>query len=55
MNLERRLESPWYDTLVDHNTNSHSNSGENEIRRFAENSQNSGEIDFGGQIGCQEN
>ena len=28
-NSARRPESPGYDTLVDHNTNSHSNSGEN--------------------------
>ena len=42
----RRPESPTYDALVDHNTNSHSKSGENEIRRFSENSHNPREIDF---------
>ena len=41
----RRPESPIYDALVDHSTNSHSNSGANEIRRFAGNGQNSGAID----------
>ena len=44
-NSARRPESPNYDALVDHNTSSHSNSGANEIRRFAGNGQSSGEID----------
>ena len=36
--------------MVDHNTNSHSNFAENEIRRFAGNGQNSEEIDSGSDI-----
>ena len=39
-----RPESPSYYALVDDITNSHSNSGENEIRRFAGNGQSSGNI-----------
>ena len=35
-NSVRRLESPSYDALVDHNSNSHSNSEENEIGGLSE-------------------
>ena len=49
-NSARRTESPSYDAAVDHNTNSHSNSGENEIRRFARNGRNSGEVDSSSEI-----
>ena len=49
-NLARRPESPTYDVLVYHNNNSHSNSGENEIRRLTGNGHNSGEIDSSGEI-----
>ena len=38
----RRPESLSHDALEDHNTNSHSNSGENEIRRFTGNGHISG-------------
>ena len=48
-NSTRRLERPSYDTLVDHNTSSHYNSGENKIRRFPGKDQNSGEIDSGSE------
>ena len=49
-NSASRPEIPSYVALVDHNTNSHSNSGENEIRRFLGNGQNSGEIDSSNEI-----
>ena len=49
----RRPESPRYDALVDHNTNSHSNSGENEKRRLAGNDQISGQIDSSSEINRQ--
>ena len=49
-NSVRRPKSPSYDALVDLNTNSHSNSGENEIKRFAENGHNSREIDASSEI-----
>ena len=41
----RRPESPSYNTLVNHDVISHSNSREEEIRGYAGNSRNSGEID----------
>ena len=44
VNLARRSENPSYDALVDHNTNSHSNARENEIRRFARNLHDSGKM-----------
>ena len=43
-NSVRRPESRSNDTLVDHNSNNHSNSRENEIRAFAGNGQISEEI-----------
>ena len=49
-NSASRHESPTYDALLDHNTNWHSYSGANEIRRFAGNCQNSGKIDFSSEM-----
>ena len=49
-NSARRPESLSYDALVDHNTNSHSNVGENEIRRFAGNDHDSREVDSSSEI-----
>ena len=49
-NTPRRPESLSYDALVDHNTNSFSNSGENKMRRFAGNGRNSREIDSSSEI-----
>ena len=43
-NSVRRPESCSYDTLIDHNSNSHSNSRNNEAKGFAGNRQLSGEI-----------
>ena len=40
----RRPESPNYETLVDHNSNSDSTSRENKIRRLAENGRLTSEI-----------
>ena len=57
MNLETRPDGltalrcvVTYDALVGHNTNSHSNSRENEIRHFIRYSHNSGEIDTSSEI-----
>ena len=49
-NSTRRPESPRYDALLDHNSNFHFNSRENEIRCFAENGQISGEDDSGSEL-----
>ena len=49
-NSARRLECPNYDALIDNNTNSHTNFGENAIRRFAGKVQDSGEIDSSSEI-----
>ena len=49
-NSPGRPECPSYHALVDHDTNSHSNSGENEIRRFAGNGHISWEIDSSSEI-----
>ena len=46
----RRPERPSYDALVDHNTNSHSNSGEIELKRVAGKNHNSEEIDSSSEI-----
>ena len=46
----RRHRSPSYDVLGALNINSHTNAGENEIRRFAGNGQNPGVIDFSSEI-----
>ena len=46
----RRPGSSSYVALVDHKTNCHSNSGENEIRRFAINGQKTGETDSSSEI-----
>ena len=49
-NSARRPESPSYDALADHNTNSHSNSGENEIEKFAGKGHNSRKVYFRSEI-----
>ena len=41
---------PSYDDLIDHNSNSHSNSRDNEIRWFTGNGQNTPEIDSGSEL-----
>ena len=41
----RRPESPSYNALVDHNTISHPNSAQNDIKRFAGNGHNSRNMD----------
>ena len=46
-NSVRSPESPSYDALIDHNSKSHSNSRDNEIRDFTSNGQNNAEIDSG--------
>ena len=48
-NRARRPDSPSYDALVDHITNSHSDSGENEIR-FAGNGHNPRKIDSSSEM-----
>ena len=49
-NSARRPKSPCCEPLVGHNINSHSNFGENEIRHFAGNCHNLGEIDSSTEI-----
>ena len=49
-NSVSRPESPSYNALVNHYVNSHSNSREDEIRRYAENGQNSREADSSSEI-----
>ena len=44
-NSVRRPESPNYNALVNHDVNSYPNSREDEIRGYARNGQNSGEVD----------
>ena len=44
-NYGRRLQSPSYGTLLNQNSNSHPNSHETEIKTYAQNGQNSREVD----------
>ena len=50
MNLEIQSESPSYNTLVNNESSSHSTSRENEIRDFAGNGNNSGEIGYSSEF-----
>ena len=49
-NFVRRPESPSYNTLINHDVNSHSNSREDEIKVYAGNGHKSGEVDSSSEI-----
>ena len=49
-NSVMRPESPSFDALIDHSFNSHSNSRENEITRFAVDGENTTEGDSGSEL-----
>ena len=49
-NSVRRPESPSYNTLINHDVNSHSNSREGEIKGYAGSGHNSGEVDSSSEI-----
>ena len=49
-NSVKMSDSPSYDSLINHNSNSHSNSAKKEIRRNAGNCQNTTEVDSGSEL-----
>ena len=49
-NSVRRPEIPSFDALIDHNSNSHSNSRENEIRGFTGNGRKNTQVDSGSEF-----